>query len=116
MESLIRTNLFLSRTEREGLQKRASKQGISSAELLRRILDSFLGIEAAPVETIKLSHEVLIVGDKFLTPSKKKAPLQEIGADWRPAKTMMRTLDTRCVSGRSDGGSGKSDGCEDADE
>jgi hypothetical protein len=58
MESLIRSNFFLSRTEREGLQKRASKQGISSAELLRRILDSFLGIQPIPVERIKFSGDV----------------------------------------------------------
>jgi hypothetical protein len=56
--SLVRTNFFLSRAERDGLQKRASKQGISAAELLRRVLDSFLGIEAAPIEPIKFSHEV----------------------------------------------------------
>ncbi len=58
MAALIRSNFFISRAEKKGLEKRASKQGISSAELLRRVLDSFLGIEAAPVEPIKFSHEV----------------------------------------------------------
>jgi hypothetical protein len=58
MESLIRSNFFLSKAEREGLHKLAHKQRISSAELLRRVLDSFLGIEAVSVETIKFSHEV----------------------------------------------------------
>lgn len=58
MAALIRSNFFISRAEKKGLEKRASKQGISSAELLRRVLDSFLWIEAVPVETIKFSHEV----------------------------------------------------------
>jgi hypothetical protein len=58
MESLIRSNFYLSRTEREGLQKRASKKGISSAELLRRILDSFLEIQPTPVERIKFSGDL----------------------------------------------------------
>jgi hypothetical protein len=58
MEPLVRSNFFLSKAEREGLQKQASKQGISSAELLRRILDSFLGIQPTPVEGIKFSGDV----------------------------------------------------------
>ena len=58
MEALIRSNFFISKTEREALQKVARQRCISSAELLRRVLDAFLGIEAAPVEPIKFSHEV----------------------------------------------------------
>ena len=58
MVALIRSNFFISRAEKKGLEKRASKQGISAAELLRRVLDSYLGIQAAPVEPIKFSHEV----------------------------------------------------------
>jgi hypothetical protein len=58
MESLLRCNFFISRIERETLQKVARQRGISSAELLRRVLDAFLGIEAAAVEPIKFSHEV----------------------------------------------------------
>ena len=41
MEALIRSNFFISRVERETLQKVARQRGISSAELLRRVLDSF---------------------------------------------------------------------------
>jgi hypothetical protein len=58
MESLIRSNFFISRAEREALQKVARQRGISAAELLRQVLDAFLGIEAAPAEPIKFSHEV----------------------------------------------------------
>jgi Ribbon-helix-helix protein, copG family len=58
MESLIRTNFFLSKAERERLQKLAHKQRISSAELLRRVLDAYLGISPKPVEAIRFSHEV----------------------------------------------------------
>ncbi len=58
MEALIRSNFFISRVERETLQKVARQRGISAAELLRRVLDAFLGIEAAPIEPIKFSHEV----------------------------------------------------------
>lgn len=58
MEALIRSNFFISRVERETLQKVARQRGISSAELLRRVLDSFLGIQAAPVAPIKFAREV----------------------------------------------------------
>jgi hypothetical protein len=49
---LIRTNVFLSVAERDGLKRIARRQGISAAEVTRRVLDSFLGIPAAPVEPI----------------------------------------------------------------
>jgi hypothetical protein len=58
MESLIRSNFFISRAEKKGLEKRASKQCISSADLLRRVLDAYLGISPEPVEAIRFSHEV----------------------------------------------------------
>jgi hypothetical protein len=58
MEPLVRSNFFLSKAEREGLQKLAHKQRISTAELIRRVIDAFLGIEAAPVEPIKFRSEV----------------------------------------------------------
>ena len=57
MEPLIRTNFFLSKAERSGLQKLARKQCISSAELLRRVLDAFLGIKAAPIEPIEFKSQ-----------------------------------------------------------
>jgi hypothetical protein len=58
MEPLVRSNFFLSKAEREGLQKLAHKQRISTAELIRRVIDAFLGIEPASIEPIKFSHEV----------------------------------------------------------
>ena len=58
MEALIRTNFFISRIEREALQKVARQRGISSAALLRKILDAFLGIPAAPADPIQFPHEV----------------------------------------------------------
>jgi hypothetical protein len=57
MESLIRSNFFISRAERGELQKAARKQGISSAALLRRVLDAYLGIPEAPVEPIKFKTQ-----------------------------------------------------------
>jgi hypothetical protein len=41
-QPLVRTNVFLSRFERETLKARASKRGISAAELTREILDKAL--------------------------------------------------------------------------
>ncbi len=58
MESLIRSNFFISRVERETLQKVARQRGISSAALLRQVLDSFLGIEPSPVEPITFVRPV----------------------------------------------------------
>ena len=52
MEALVKTNFFLSKAERIGLQKLARKQGISSAELLRRVIDAFLGISPEPIEPV----------------------------------------------------------------
>ncbi len=43
--SLIRTNIFLSRAEKMALKKIAAKRGISAALLTRQVLDAFLGIE-----------------------------------------------------------------------
>jgi hypothetical protein len=57
MEALVKTNFFISRAERDGLQKLARKRGVSAAALLRQILDSFLGIQAAPVEPIKFKTQ-----------------------------------------------------------
>jgi hypothetical protein len=52
MEALVKTNFFISRAERDGLQKLARKQGVSAAALLRRILDSFLGIQPEPIQPV----------------------------------------------------------------
>ena len=49
MEALVKTNFFVSRAERDGLQKLARKRGVSAAALLRQILDSFLGLHPEPV-------------------------------------------------------------------
>jgi hypothetical protein len=57
MEPLIRSNFFLSKAEREGLQKLAHKQRISSAELLRRVLDAYLGISPDPAEPIRFKTQ-----------------------------------------------------------
>ena len=50
--AFVKSNFFLSRTEKDRLQKAARKQGISSAELLRRVIDAFLGIQPEPVEPV----------------------------------------------------------------
>jgi len=57
MEALVRTNFFLSRAERDGLQKVARKKGISAAALLRRVLDAFLGIPEVPAEPVKFKTQ-----------------------------------------------------------
>jgi hypothetical protein len=48
--SLIRTNVFLSKQEKLALKKLGQQSNISASELLRRIVDKALGIEIAPVE------------------------------------------------------------------
>jgi hypothetical protein len=45
--NLIRTNLYLSHEERKALKKAAKVLGVSSAELLRRIVDTHFGLEAS---------------------------------------------------------------------
>ena len=57
MEAKIRSNFFISKTERSELQKQARKRRISSAELLRRVLDAFLGIPEVPAEPIKFKTQ-----------------------------------------------------------
>ena len=48
--SLIRTNVFLSKQEKLALKKLGQQLNISASELLRRIVDKALGIEIAPVK------------------------------------------------------------------
>jgi hypothetical protein len=57
MSDLIRTDLFLSEAERNGLKKIAREQKISFAELTRRVLDAYLGIPATPVEPIRFRNQ-----------------------------------------------------------
>lgn len=57
MGAKIRSNFFISKAERSELQKQARKRGISSAELLRRVLDAFLGIPEASVEPVKFKTQ-----------------------------------------------------------
>jgi len=49
---LIRTNVFLTVAEREAFKTLARKRQVSSAHLIRQVLDSFLGIQSAPLEPI----------------------------------------------------------------
>jgi hypothetical protein len=49
---LIRTNMFLSADERDGLKKLAHKRKVSAAALVRQVLDAFLGIPAALPEPV----------------------------------------------------------------
>jgi hypothetical protein len=56
--ALVKSNFFLSRVEKDRLQKVARKQGISSAELLRRVINAFLGIQPEPVEPVKFKRSV----------------------------------------------------------
>lgn len=53
MERLVRTTIFLSRAERAALKKIAAKQNVSAANLTRRVLDAFLGIEPKKPEPVK---------------------------------------------------------------
>jgi hypothetical protein len=48
--SLIRTNVFLSKQEKLALKKLGQQLNISASELLRRIVDKAFGIEIAPVK------------------------------------------------------------------
>jgi hypothetical protein len=48
--SLVRTNIFLSKAERDGFAKLARKRGngTSAASIIRAVLDAYLGISAIP--------------------------------------------------------------------
>jgi hypothetical protein len=48
--SMVRTNLFLSKAERDGFAKLARKRGngTSAASLVRAVLDAYLGIKVVP--------------------------------------------------------------------
>jgi hypothetical protein len=55
--ALVKANFFLSRAERDGLQRLARKRGVSAAALLRQVIDAFLGIQPEPVEPVKFKTQ-----------------------------------------------------------
>jgi len=55
MSNMVRTDLYLTKVEREKLKKLAQRQHISAAALTRTILDRALGVPALKVEPIKFA-------------------------------------------------------------
>jgi hypothetical protein len=55
---LVRTNLCLTARSRVELAKQAKKQGTSAADIIRRVLDAYLGIEPEPVAPIIFKNQL----------------------------------------------------------
>lgn len=61
MESLVRTNLYLSRQERVALKRLGKKHGVSAAFVTRAIIDRALGI-GDPKPEFKFADTPVTVG------------------------------------------------------
>ena len=51
-ENLVRSDIYLSEEQRNGIKAIAKREGVSSATIIRRVLDAYLGIPAAKIAPV----------------------------------------------------------------